>query len=119
MVKLLQWVTRTAGLLALILGLLIGRLSYDWVPRTHVMLGLLVLIALFVIAIYGFFAGLPVMLPLVALVWIAVTLYVAVQQIHLLTGDTHWIVQVVHALLGIGAIGLAEAIGARISRQRA
>jgi uncharacterized membrane protein YobD (UPF0266 family) len=118
MVKLLQWCTRVAGIFALILGVLIGRVGYSWLPRTHTVLGIVVVVALFLIAIFGFFARLPPVLPIVGVFWAGATLYLGYAQFHLMTGDAHWIIELAHALLGIGAIGLAEAIGARISRQR-
>jgi ABC-type multidrug transport system permease subunit len=34
----------------------------------------------------------------------------------LLPGDLHWIIQVLHVLIGIAAIGLGEAISARVKR---
>ena len=117
MIKLLQWCARVAGLLALILGLLIGRVGFSGIVRTHIVLGYVVVAALALIAISGFFARLPPALPVVALVWAGVTLYVALEQGGLVTGDSHWIVEVVHAALGIGAMGLADAMGARISRR--
>jgi len=119
MVKLLRWCARVAGILALIFGLLIGRVSFDWLPRAHMTLGLIVVAALALIAIAGFFARLRPILPLIALLWAGVTVYIGLAQYRLMTGDAHWIVELVHGLLGIGAIGLAEATGARISRQRA
>jgi uncharacterized protein YqgC (DUF456 family) len=114
MVKLLQWSTRIAGVLALIFGILIGRVSYGWLPRAHVALGLVVVVALALIAVAGFFARVQPALPLVALVWAGGTVYVGIAQTSLMIGDAHWIVEVAHAVLGIGAIGLAEAIGARV-----
>jgi hypothetical protein len=35
-------------------------------------------------------------------------------QQRMLPGDSHWIVQVVHILLGMGAIGCGEVIGKRL-----
>ena len=96
MVKLLRWCVRVAGLLALILGLLIGRVSYAWLPRAHTALGLVVVAALALIAIAGFFAHLRPALPLLALLWAGVTVYVGFTQTSVMTGDAHWIIEVVH-----------------------
>ncbi len=115
MVKLLRWCVRIAGLVALILGVPIG-IGYNGLPRLHTALGLVVVAALALIAISGFFARLRPALPLVALVWAGVTAYIGFAQTGLMTGDAHWIVEVAHGLLGIGAMGLAEATGARINR---
>jgi hypothetical protein len=80
-------------------------------------LGLVVVLALALIAISGFSARIPRALPVIGLIWAAGTLYVGIAQLQLMIGDAHWIIEVVHALLGIGAIGLAEAIGGRLARQ--
>jgi uncharacterized membrane protein YobD (UPF0266 family) len=117
MVKLLQWCTRVAGIFALICGVLIGRVSYGWLPRVHTVLGIVVVAALVLIAVAGFFARLPPVLPIAGVFWAGATLYLGYAQFHLMTGAGHWMIEWAHALLGIGAIGLAEAIGARVSRQ--
>ena len=116
MVKMLRWCVRVAGVLALILGVLIGRVSYGWLLRAHMTLGFVLVVALALLAITGFFARLKPILPLIALLWAGTTVYLGFTQISLLTGEAHWIIEVLHAALGIGAIGLAEAVGARISR---
>jgi hypothetical protein len=118
MVRLLQWLTRIAGVLALLLGVLIGRVGLTWLPRLHITLGLVVVVALALVAISGLFARLKPALPVIALVWAGATAYIGYTQTGLVTGGSHWIVEVLHALLGLGAIGLGDAIGARISRQR-
>ncbi len=118
MVKLLQWCTRVAGVLALLLGILIGRVSYYWLPRTHIALGLVVVGALILISIAGFFARLSPALPIVGVIWAGAAWYMGIAQNTLVPGSAHWVIEAAHALLGLGAMGLADAIGARISRQR-
>jgi hypothetical protein len=44
----------------------------------------------------------------VAAVWGLLVVIVGLTQTSLLTGSLHWLVQVIHLLLGIGLIGLAE-----------
>lgn len=39
--------------------------------------------------------------------------WLGLNQAQFLTGSLHWIVQVVHLLLGLGAIGQAENLAAR------
>ncbi|MCA1646798.1 MAG: hypothetical protein LC797_15520, partial [Chloroflexi bacterium] len=36
----------------------------------------------------------------------------------LLSGDMHWLIKVLHLLVGIGAVGMAESLAVRTLRQR-
>jgi hypothetical protein len=50
----------------------------------------------------------------VTIVWALVVLAVGLSQKGLLTGSLHWIVQVIHLLLGIASIGLASVLAAKV-----
>jgi hypothetical protein len=39
-------------------------------------------------------------------------------QAGLLPGSSHWVIQVVHLLIGMAAVGSGEAIGGRLRRSR-
>ena len=39
-------------------------------------------------------------------------------QAEILTGSSHWVIQVIHLLLGLSAIGLGERIGSRYRHRR-
>jgi hypothetical protein len=116
MIKILRWCARIGGILALVLGLMIGRVSFGGLVRAHMVLGLVVVVALALIAVCGFLARIPAVLAIVGLAWAGGTLYLGVAQNNFMPGDAHWVIEVVHALLGIGAIGLADAIGGKVSR---
>ena len=45
------------------------------------------------------------------------TLCLATQD-SLLPGPNHWIIQILHLLLGMAAVGMGEAIGGRMRRAR-
>ena len=63
-----------------------------------------------ILALFALSKRVRVPVAIVALVWAAATLYVGIMRPH--TG----IVQVIHPLLGIGAIGLAEMLGGSLGR---
>jgi hypothetical protein len=111
--RVAQLTVRGVGLLALILGLLFfGGDARGLIP-VHMLLGLIVVIALIVLSVAAIRAGRSgpggggIVLALLLLV-------VGMGQGQMLPGDSHWIVQVVHILLGMGAIGLGEVLGKRL-----
>ena len=61
----------------------------------------------------GAYAGPALRHPLA---WAAATVYLGINQTHILPGGSHLLIEVIHLLLGIGAMGLAEALAGAISR---
>jgi hypothetical protein len=57
-------------------------------------------------------------MALVGLLWAAATVYVGLKQNIILPGSSHWVIEVVHVLLGVGAIGLVEMLAGAYSRQK-
>jgi hypothetical protein len=49
----------------------------------------------------------------VAAVWGLVVVIVGLTQTDLLTGSLHWLIQVIHLLLGIGLLDLADTLATR------
>ena len=115
LLTILRWVIRIAGGLALALGLMFWSGSGDALLSLHQTLGYLVSLSLLLMALLGFgrvSAGVLV----TALIWSLVVPGVGATQLRLLPGSAHWVVQVFHLLLGVGAIGLAELIAGRAAR---
>ncbi len=113
-------VLRVAALLALILGIL------DWVGYPlgsiliHMFLGFLVVISLWILG--GVMltrkngAGLGIGAIVLGLLVLALGL--TQQQILPEPNSAHWVIQVVHLLFGLSAIGIGEMISGRIRRQQ-
>ena len=100
--------------LAIVLGIALWTGSADSLMGIHIGIGIIAVLSLWWLsysalqinsglAIGGFVLGL-----LIALL--------GINQTALLSGSAHWVVQVVHAALGISAAGLGEVIGARSKR---
>ena len=117
-IPILRWIIRIAGIVALGLGLTFWGGSGSGLLSVHQGLGYLVSIALLLMAVLGF--GQPVApgLLVTAIIWSLVVPGVGSSQLKMLPGDLHWIIQVFHLLLGVGAIGLGEAIAGRAARAR-
>ena len=112
----LQMIVRLAGLILIVLGVLfwVG-LESSLVP-IHMLIGLILVVALWGMAWLGARAGLPGMLVGLAVVWGLIVIALGMIQAQLVPGSSHWIVQVVHLLVGLAAIGLSEGLGAGIKR---
>lgn len=117
MINLLRWCVRIGGLAALILGILLWRGLFIGGVNLHIGLGLLVAAALAILALRAAAASIRMPMAIAGVVWAAATVYVGLMQTHWLPGGSHWIVDVLHLLLGIGAIGMAEAIGGAMARR--
>jgi hypothetical protein len=112
--RIASLVLRVCGALALILGLLFwtGN-SLNLVP-IHMLLGLLVVLSLWIVGIGQAFsrggswplAGGALLLGLLVIV-------VGMRQSSLLVGSFHWVIRVVHLLLGILAVGVGQMAAAR------
>lgn len=114
----LRWIARIGGTLALVLGVLLWLGMALAGLRAHMIFGGAAAGALALIALLALGAKVRIPLAVVGLVWAGVTLYVGFNQSTLMTGDGHWVIEIVHALLGIGTIGMAEALAAGVARAR-
>jgi hypothetical protein len=114
-----QWVVRITGVLLLILGLLLWTrdVPSSLVP-VHILLGVLMILALWLLAATAWQQGVPAGMASGVAILGLITLVFGLNQARLLPGDLHWIVQVVHLLLGMAAVGSGEMLGGRLRRQR-
>ncbi|MDQ2997149.1 MAG: hypothetical protein M3R61_08860, partial [Chloroflexota bacterium] len=51
-----------------------------------------------------------------AISWGVVVVALGMMQSRLLPGDAHWVIKVLHLLVGIGAVGIAERLAGSIKR---
>lgn len=112
----LQMLIRLSGVILIILGgLFWSHSALHWMGL-HMILGFVLVLALWVLALLGARAGVSTGMVGVALVWGLLVVIVGVKQTSLMPGPAHWVIQVIHLILGLGAMGLGEALGARIKR---
>jgi len=115
--NLLRWIVRIAGSIALILGLLLWFGMSGSMLRPHMVLGIVTAVSLGAIAIVASVAGVRVPMALIGLVWAALTIFVGYNQNAWMAGSSHWVIEAVHLILGVGAIGMAESLAAGIARR--
>ncbi|HEX6557722.1 MAG TPA: hypothetical protein VF026_33470 [Ktedonobacteraceae bacterium] len=110
--RLLQIIVGIAGLCALVLGLFIWITNSD-LTDIHMLFGLLVTLGLLVMSIIVLTVrGLRIW-GTVGIVYAIIVLIFGETHSNLLVGNLHWLIQTLHTLVGIGAIVLTGALGAR------
>jgi len=113
-------VLRVAVLGALVLGILFWTDNATGLQIVHIVLGFLVVISLWVIGIaQGVQRGGSFGLALATFVVGFLLALVGLFQTRWLIGSSHWVIQVIHLLLALMAIGLGEMIGGRYRRMMA
>ena len=106
------WTIRVTGLALVLLGLLLWVDAGSGLRSIHILLGLVLVVALAAAAVLALRAGAKPILPAIAIAWAFLTAALGMVQAQLLVGDAHVVVQVIHLLVGIVAIGLGEALAA-------
>jgi hypothetical protein len=116
-IVVLRWVIRMCAIVQLTLGGLFWTGNAATLIPLHMLTGLLLVLGLWAQAVLGARAGLPIGLLGLASGWGAIVLAVGLTQDSLLPGDAHWVIQVLHLVIGLAAVGLAEASAARSLRR--
>jgi hypothetical protein len=109
---------RITGVLLLILGLLFWTGDALGLIPVHMLVGVLLVLALWLLSATASQMGVPIGLVLGAAVLGLLVAVLGFTQDSLLPGGAHWLIQVLHLLLGMAAIGVAEMIGGRLRRMR-
>ncbi len=111
---------RVFGTLALILGLLFW-IGYALnLIAIHMLLGLLVVLSLWIVGIgQAFSKNGSWMLAISALALGALVIVLGLRQSTLLVGSFHWVIQVIHLLLGVLAVAIGQVCAARYRKATA
>ena len=108
---------RVVGLAMLILGLVVWTGSAAGLVPVHMLLGIVLVLALWAVAVLALQAGVRPVLPAIAIAWGVLMAAFGMTQAQLLSDDSlHVVIQVAHLVVGLVAIGLAEALGAAATR---
>jgi hypothetical protein len=112
----MNWIVRLAGLVVVILGLLFWFGRFLELLPLHMLLGLVLVAALWLIASLAILKGVMSAFGIFALGWGAAVIALGMTQDSLLLGDAHWIVKAVHLLVGISVIFLAQRLSKALQR---
>jgi len=112
-------VLRLGGALAVILGLLLWSGNALNLIPIHMLLGLLVVLSLWIVGIgQAFSSGGSWPLACGAFLFGLLVIIVGMKQTSLLVGSFHWVIQVVHLLLGILAVEIGQVAASRWRKSR-
>jgi hypothetical protein len=107
------------GIALVVLGILFWSGHALSLLPVHMALGGLFVICLWVLAVLGLLAPGARGFALLVLVWSLIVPALGVAQLSLLPGSDHWVIQAVHLLVGIIAMGLGHSLARRLGRRRA
>jgi hypothetical protein len=107
---------RIAGPILVVLGLLFWTGNALTLIGLHMLLGLILVLSLWTLALLAWRAGVNRGLVALAIVWGFIVSILGITQNQLLPGAAHWVIRVLHLLVGIAAIGQAEALARRIKQ---
>ncbi len=109
--RLLQIIATIAALIAVPLG--IGTYTHADFTNIHMLFGLLVTLALLILAVMAVFTSELRRLGAVGIVYaLILPIFGATQQM-ILPGDLHWLIQATHLIVSFGAIPFIDNIRAR------
>jgi hypothetical protein len=106
------------GLLLIVLGLLFWSGNATSLVPVHMLLGIALVLALWTLCVLAAISGVNLGLVALAALWGLVVPILGLTQTRLLPGDAHWLIRVLHLLVGIVAIALAQMLAMRITRRQ-
>jgi hypothetical protein len=108
------WIVRVAGTLQLLLGALFwtGH-AYSFLPL-HIVSGVVIVLTLWTVAVLALVARTRRGLALFGLVWGLALPAFGMVQATVLVGSMHWIIRVLHLIMGLAAMALAGMLGQAI-----
>jgi hypothetical protein len=117
-INVARMLVRLDGIVMIILGTLFWTGNALALIPLHMLLGFLLVLALWTLALLAARSGVHPGLVAVAIVWGFVVPILGMNQDALLPGPAHWVIQVLHLLVGLAAIGLGEMLGRRALAER-
>ncbi len=120
-IRITGMLVRICGLLVLILGILFwvndSITNVQALVNIHMLLGIIITISIWIMGIIIIrVKGGSVGLGITAIILGLLVIGLGVSQQSLLVGSAHWVIQVIHLLFGLAAIGIGEMISARYRR---
>jgi len=117
--KIASWVVRLGGLALIVLGILFWSGHALTLKNEHETIGIIVVLALWVLAFVALRKGVNVGLVVGGLVLGVVVIAFGMGQLSLMNGATRAVaetIKVIHLLLGLGLISMGEVLAGRIRR---
>jgi hypothetical protein len=113
-----HWLVRLTGLIQIVLGILFWTGNALTLIPVHMLSGFVLVLSVWTLAVLAARAGVSRGFVVLVIVWGVIVLVLGLTQTQLLPGDFHWVIQVLHLLVGLGAIGQAEGLATRSKNLR-
>jgi hypothetical protein len=110
---------RLIAVVQVVLGVLFWTGHADSLVNVHIAIGLLLVVDLWIAVGLGLRAGAPIGLAALAVAWSVGMPIFGLVQTNLLPGSAHVVIQVVHLVVGLAAVGLVEALAGASDRRQA
>lgn len=108
-----------SGVALLLLGILFWTGHALTLVPLHMLLGALLVLSMWMLVAISLHARTAMGFAAVVLVWSLIVPLLGMAQMQLLPGSGHWVVQVLHLLVGIAAMGLGGVLAKRLTAQQA
>lgn len=108
-----------SGVALLLLGILFWTGHALTLVPLHMLLGALLVLSMWMLVAISLHARTAMGFAAVVLVWSLIVPLLGMAQMQLLPGSGHWVVQVLHLLVGIVAMGLGGVLAKRLTAQQA
>jgi hypothetical protein len=112
--KVLQHAVRILFVALLILGILFWTGHGQTLVSVHVLLGMAFVFCLWVLAIVALMKRVAVLMAIVGLLWGILIGGLGMDQVNLVPGNLHWLIQTAHLAAGIVGIGFSERLAAAL-----
>jgi hypothetical protein len=116
-VTIARGIVRLALIVQLVLGSLFWAGNATSLVDLHQFVGIVLVLSLETLVFAAARAGVDRPLVVLAGLWGIVVVVLGLSQQNLMVGSAHWVIQVLHLLLGLAAVGLSEVLAGRIQRQ--
>jgi hypothetical protein len=105
-----------SALLALVLGVVIWVGDAYGLIDTHELIAYVLIASLWTLAFIAARSGVSMVLVVLAAGWGVLAMLLGWGQQYLLTGSWHWVIQVLHVVISMAAVGWGRVLASRIRR---
>lgn len=106
---------RITGMLQILLGLIFWSGNAKGLVPVHVVSGIIFVISLWTLAYGAKKHGVSTGLVTFTAVWGLIIPAIGASQTSILHGSSHWVIQLIHLLVGLTGIALAEQLATRVA----
>lgn len=112
-VSIARGLVRLTAIIQIVLGVLFWTGNATGLVDLHQFSGIILVLSLEVLVFAAARAGVDRRLVVTAGIWGVLVVALGLSQTNLLQGSAHWVIEVLHLLVGLAAIGQAETLATR------